>query len=53
MSDETAETAETAEVLAIERDGHTAHCARRQVWGDGCCECGAVRDEPHQGDHGV
>jgi len=23
----------------IEKDGHTSHCACRQVWGDGECEC--------------
>ena len=23
------------------RAGHTEHCAKRQVWGDGACECGA------------
>lgn len=20
-------------------EGHTYHCAARQTWGDGCCEC--------------
>jgi hypothetical protein len=24
----------------LEAEGHTAHCAARQVWGDGKCECG-------------
>ena len=23
----------------IRKDGHTYHCACRQVWGDGECEC--------------
>lgn len=23
----------------LEAEGHSSHCARRQVWGDGECEC--------------
>lgn len=27
-------------IKAFEKDGHTTHCAKRMVWGDGECECG-------------
>ncbi len=27
------------EIERLEKDGHTYHCARRIVWGDGQCEC--------------
>jgi hypothetical protein len=27
------------EVEALEKSGHTNHCAARMVWGDGECEC--------------
>jgi hypothetical protein len=27
------------EIERIKRDGHIHHCACRQVWGDGECEC--------------
>ena len=27
------------EITALIRDGHSPHCAKRQVWGDGECEC--------------
>ena len=23
----------------LEKEGHPSHCAARQVWGDGLCEC--------------
>ncbi len=26
-------------IEALEADGHPPHCAARQVWGDGECEC--------------
>lgn len=26
-------------IFRLERKGHTRHCAKRQVWGDGECEC--------------
>jgi NTP pyrophosphatase (non-canonical NTP hydrolase) len=29
-------------ILGHEQDGHTPHCARRMVWGDGECECSPV-----------
>lgn len=28
-----------AEISKLISDGHTHHCACRQVWGDGECEC--------------
>lgn len=31
--------AEAADIRRLEEAGHTPHCARRQAWGDGCCEC--------------
>lgn len=30
---------ESARIRASIRDGHTSHCAKRLVWGDGECEC--------------
>lgn len=30
---------EMQQVNRIQRSGHTHHCACRQVWGDGECEC--------------
>ena len=27
------------DVARLEDEGHTPHCARRIVWGDGGCEC--------------
>jgi hypothetical protein len=30
---------DTEEILRLEIAGHTNHCASRQVWGDGECEC--------------
>ena len=27
------------EINVLIQDGHSAHCANRQVWGDGECEC--------------
>ena len=29
-------------ILILYAQGHTRHCACRQVWGDGECECGRV-----------
>lgn len=34
---EEAENLKKIENLCL--DGHTKHCAYRQVWGDGCCTC--------------
>lgn len=34
-------------IFRLERKGHTRHCAKRQVWGDGECEC-AMRSENFQ-----
>lgn len=31
-------------VEALEAEGHTPHCARRMIWGDGNCECGRDQD---------
>lgn len=45
MSDYTQEDWERDEaenlkrIEALEAEGHSSHCACRQVWGDGCCEC--------------
>jgi hypothetical protein len=30
-----------AEIKKLTATGHTEHCAKRQVWGDGACECPA------------
>ena len=27
------------------REGHSEHCAKRQVWGDGKCECAEYEKE--------
>lgn len=31
--------AEGERINRLYSDGHTLHCAKRQVWGDGLCEC--------------
>lgn len=45
--DETEEDAPAAEdyvrILARVEEGHTVHCAKRLVWGDGECECALSR----------
>ena len=28
----------------LEKAGHSSHCAARQVWGDGECECDMYKD---------
>lgn len=28
-----------ARITELVESGHTEHCAKRQVWGDGECEC--------------
>jgi len=30
---------ELAQISTLQQGGHTHHCACRQVWGDGECEC--------------
>jgi len=30
---------ELKQIQELEKQGHSPHCARRQVWGDGECEC--------------
>jgi len=30
---------ENARILSLQKEGHTFHCACRQVMGDGECEC--------------
>ena len=30
---------EQKEVIDLQAEGHSLHCAQRQVWGDGECEC--------------
>lgn len=34
------EAEELKDKQRLEKEGHTAHCASRIVWGDGVCECG-------------
>lgn len=41
-----AQTRAGAALEAIERLGHTAHCAARMAWGDGECECKVTPREP-------
>ena len=36
-----------AEIKKLVDAGHTQHCAERQVWGDGGCECGIEKYEPY------
>jgi hypothetical protein len=45
MVDNKTDSTDAAAILALEADGHSHHCACRQVWGDGECECpiGAIR----------
>jgi len=31
----------------LEKQGHTPHCAARQVWGDGRCECSKNTKDRH------
>lgn len=30
---------DNAEIDRLKEEGHTHHCACRQIWGDGECEC--------------
>ena len=32
-------TLEAFQILDLTEAGHTEHCAKRQIWGDGECEC--------------
>lgn len=34
------------DIQLIKDQGHTLHCAQRQVWGDGECECRFGDDYP-------
>lgn len=34
------------DIADLERQGHTYHCAARQVWGDGECECSGGGTDP-------
>jgi hypothetical protein len=34
---------ELREIKELERNGHHPHCATRQVWGDGECECADIK----------
>ena len=34
---------ELREIEALKASGHSCHCAKRQVWGDGECECDLYR----------
>lgn len=38
-TDEAVDKAEWAEITKHEKAGHSTHCAKRIVWGDGECEC--------------
>lgn len=46
-NEERAEAADWDErpVNALIAEGHTAHCAKRMIFGDGNCECGAAYAE--------
>ena len=33
-------------IIRLEDAGHTPHCARRMVWGDGECGCGHTQPKP-------
>lgn len=37
---EVAEQTVGSAVRLLVRQGHTKHCAKRLLWGDGLCECG-------------
>ena len=39
MGDEEDFNADRERIKKLEKEGHTYHCACRQVWGDGECEC--------------
>lgn len=42
---------EIKEIEEIIKEGHTRHCACRQVWGDGECECSKmvkIKYGPHK-----
>lgn len=39
MKTEDEHTEELEQIKAIQAKGHPHHCACRQVWGDGECEC--------------
>lgn len=34
------ERLDQGDISMLEKNGHTPHCARRIIWGDGDCECG-------------
>lgn len=36
--------ADKKRIEELEKPGHSSHCAARQVWCDGECECGIYRD---------
>jgi hypothetical protein len=36
------QTEDIRQVYLLHAQGHTRHCACRQVWGDGECECGRM-----------
>lgn len=37
--DDGAHSLDASEIARLTKEGHTEHCAARQVWGDGECEC--------------
>lgn len=41
--------ADQMRIEELENAGHSSHCAARQVWGDGECECDMYKDgyNPH------
>jgi len=41
------EDEEQVRIGLLVSEGHTEHCARRQVWGDGDCECGKLLRDPY------
>ena len=39
MTPEQEEKEELVKIKKLQEAGHPKHCAKRQVWGDGECEC--------------
>jgi len=42
---------DTENILVLQIKGHTQHCAARQVWGDGECECSSPDYNPDKWYH--
>ena len=37
------------EITRLQKDGHTAHCSFRLIYGDGECECSKSHDKTEEG----